>query len=70
VGDPGGPALVINIGGQGEVAYAIDVNSLIEPSMPPKRFIRPGWFIQGDATALPVRSGIADDVTGNRFPFR
>jgi hypothetical protein len=23
--DPGGPGLVLNIGGQGEIAYAIDV---------------------------------------------
>ena len=66
--DPGGPGLVLNIGGQGEVAYAIDVNSLISPTMEPVRFIRPGRFILGDATALPVRDGVADEVTGNRFP--
>jgi hypothetical protein len=60
--------LIINVGGQAEVALAIDVNSLIEPTMPPRRFIRPGWFIQGDATALPVRSDVVDEVTANRFP--
>jgi hypothetical protein len=68
VDDPGPLGRVLNIGGEGEMAYAIDVNNLIEPSMPPTRFVRRGWFIQGDATALPVRSGVADEVTGNRFP--
>ncbi|HEY0397477.1 MAG TPA: hypothetical protein VGF00_03775, partial [Acidimicrobiia bacterium] len=65
--EPPAPGLIINVGGQGEIAFAIDVNSLIEPTMPPRRFIRVGWFVQGDATALPVRSGVADEVTGNRF---
>jgi ubiquinone/menaquinone biosynthesis C-methylase UbiE len=59
---------VLNIGGQGEVAYAIDVNNLISPTMDPAQFIRPGRFILGDAAALPVRAGVADEVTGNRSP--
>jgi ubiquinone/menaquinone biosynthesis C-methylase UbiE len=66
--DLGGPGLVLNIGGQGEVVYAIDVNSLMSPTMEPARFIRPGRFILGDATALPVRDAVADEVIGNRFP--
>jgi hypothetical protein len=53
---------------QGEVAYAIDVNNLISPTMDPAQFIRPGRFILADAAALPVREDVADEVTGNRFP--
>lgn len=66
--DLGGPRLVLNLGGQGEVGYAIDVNNLMSPTMNPAQFIRPGQFILGDAEALPVRTGVADEVTANRFP--
>lgn len=65
---PAGPGLVLNIGGQGEIAYAVDINNLISPTVDPELFIHSGRFIRADATALPVRSAVADAVKGNRFP--
>ena len=65
---PAWPGLVLNIGGQGEIAYAIDINNLISPTVDPELFIHSGRFIRADATALPVRSSVADAVKGNRFP--
>lgn len=64
----GQPGLVLNIGGQGELAYAVDINNLVTPTVDPESFIHSGRFILADATALPVRSAIADAVKGNRFP--
>lgn len=60
--------LVLNIGGQGEITYAVDINNLVTPTVDPELFIHSGRFIQADATALPVRSAVADTVKGNRFP--
>jgi hypothetical protein len=68
IDDPGGPGIVLNVGGQGEVVYAIDINNLISPTIPPARWIRPGRFIQADATALPIRADAALAVVANRFP--
>jgi hypothetical protein len=65
--DPG-PGLVLNIGGQGEIAYAIDINNLISVNAPEASFIYSGRFIKADASALPVRTAVADAVKGNRFP--
>jgi hypothetical protein len=62
------PGLVLNIGGQGEIAYAVDINNLVSPTVDPELFIHSGRFIQADASALPVRSAVADAVKGNRFP--
>jgi|SRR5581483_6421027 len=62
------PGLVLNIGGQGEVAYAVDINNLVSPTVDPELFIHSGRFLLANATALPVRGGIADAVKGNRFP--
>jgi hypothetical protein len=67
-GLPGQPALVLNLGGQGEAAYAIDINNLVSPTVDPDLFIHSGRFILADAKALPVRSAVADNVKGNRFP--
>jgi len=65
---PGWPRLVLNIGGQGEIAYAVDINNLISPTIDPELFIHSRRFILADASALPVRSAVADAVKGNRFP--
>ena len=65
---PAWPGLVVNIGGQGEIAYAVDINNLVSPTVDPELFIHSGRFIRADATALPVRSAVADAVKGNRFP--
>ncbi|MGH8991192.1 MAG: hypothetical protein ACRDZ7_06665 [Acidimicrobiia bacterium] len=65
---PAWPGLVLNIGGQGEIAYAVDINNLVTPTVDPELFIHSGRFIRADATALPVRAAVADAVKGNRFP--
>jgi hypothetical protein len=65
---PAWPGLVLNVGGQGEIAYAVDINNLISPTVDPELFIHSGRFILADAIALPVRSAVADAVKGNRFP--
>jgi hypothetical protein len=65
---PSWPGLVLNIGGQGEIAYAVDINNLISPTVDPELFIHSGRFIRADVTALPVRSAVAEAVKGNRFP--
>ena|SRR5438105_7076954 len=67
-GVPEHPGLVLNIGGQGELVYAVDINNLISPTVDPESFIHSGRFILADATALPIRSSIAEAVKGNRFP--
>jgi hypothetical protein len=36
------PGLVINIGGQGEIAYAVDINNLVSPTVDPELFIHSG----------------------------
>ena len=61
---PAWPGLVLNIGGQGEIAYAVDVNNLVSPTVDPELYIHSGRFIRADATALPVRSAVADTVKG------
>ena len=53
---PAWPGLVLNIGGQGEIAYAVDINNLVSPTVDPELFMHSGRFIQADATALPVRA--------------
>lgn len=65
---PTWPGLVLNIGGQGEIAYAVDINNLVSPTVDPELFTHSGRFIRADATALPVRGAVADAVKGNRFP--
>ncbi|MBA3508959.1 MAG: hypothetical protein H0T19_02570 [Thermoleophilaceae bacterium] len=67
--DPGGPGIVLNLAGEGEVDNAIDINSLIFPLRPPERWARSGRFIQADITALPVRSAVAVEVVGRKLPM-
>lgn len=67
--DPGGPGVVLNLAGEGEVENAIDINSLIFPLRPPERWARSGRFIQADITALPVRGEVAVEVVGRKLPM-
>jgi hypothetical protein len=66
--DPGGPGIVLNLAGEGEVKNAIDINSLVFPLRPPDRWVQPGRFIQADITALPVRGLVATEVVGRKLP--
>lgn len=63
------PSLILNLGGEGELVGAVDINNLVVPMHRPATWIRPGHFIQGDMTALPVRSGVAFEVQGNKLPM-
>jgi SAM-dependent methyltransferase len=67
--DPGGPGIVLNLAGEGEVEEAIDINSLVFPLRRPEQWARPGRFIQADITALPVRSAVALEVVGRKLPM-
>lgn len=63
------PSLILNLGGEGELAGAVDINNLVVPMRRPSTWIRAGRFIQGDMTALPVRAGVAFEVRGNKLPM-
>jgi len=67
--EPGNIQVVLNLGGESEVADAIDINSLVFPLREPGRWIRPGRFIQADMSALPIRAGVALEVMGRRLPM-
>jgi hypothetical protein len=67
--DPGGPGIILNLAGEGEVDDAIDINSLIFPLRHPEQWVRSGRFIQADITALPVRSNVAAEVLGRKLPM-
>lgn len=67
--DPGGPGIVLNLAGEGEVENAIDINSLVFPLRRPEQWARPGRFIRADITALPVRGEVAVEVVGRKLPM-
>jgi len=62
----GHSGLVLNLAGEGESVGAVDINNLILPRLPPTRWARPGRFIKGDITALPVRGACVLEVIGTR----
>lgn len=66
--DPGGPGIVLNLAGEGEVENAIDINSLVFPLRHPDHWVRTGRFIRADITALPVRDLVAVEVVGRKLP--
>jgi Methyltransferase domain len=61
--------VVINIGGEGEVQGAINVNSLVAPLRREHEIRKAGPLVQADFTQLPIRSGAVDEIVGNRLPF-
>ncbi len=67
--DPGGPGIVLNLAGEGEVENAIDINSLVFPLLSPDRWVRPGRFVRADITALPIRDRVASEVVGRKLPM-
>src|SRR5256885_6918530 len=62
--------VILNLGGEGEDPEAIDINTLISPRRPIAQILRPGWFLQADFTALPIRSDSVDEVRGHMVPLR
>lgn len=67
--DLGGPGLILNLAGEGEVEHAVDINSLIFPLRPPDRWVVAGRFIKADITALQVRGEVAWEVVGRKLPM-
>jgi hypothetical protein len=61
--------VVLNLGGEGEVPDAIDVNSLGAPRRGPETFVRPGAFIRADFRALPIRPDSVDAIVGRHIPL-
>ncbi len=61
--------VVINIGGEGEVPGAINMNSLVARLRRTHEIRKAGPLVQGDFTRLPIRSGVVDEIIGNRLPF-
>jgi ubiquinone/menaquinone biosynthesis C-methylase UbiE len=62
--------IVLNLGGEGEVAGAIDLNSLESTRRRPRSFVAAGSFIQGDFRRLPIRDGAVDEVIASHIPLR
>jgi hypothetical protein len=65
----GGLRIILNLAGEGEVADAIDINSLVFPLRSPDQWARPGPFHQSRSQALPVRASAATEVIGRRLPM-
>lgn len=63
--------MILNLGGEGEDPEAIDINLLVEGETlrPLEVFIRPGWIIQGNFLAMPIRSSVVDEVRGRMVPL-
>lgn len=61
--------LILNIGGEGEVPGAINVNTFHALRRPYGEIITQGPFIGGDFMRLPIRSASVDLVVGNMLPL-
>lgn len=63
--------VILNLGGEGEDPEAIDLNLLVEGRMirPLHRISRPGWLVQGDFLAMPIRTSAVDEVRGVMVPL-
>ena len=62
--------IVLNLGGEGELPDAIDLNSLQATRRRPYSFVAPGSFIQGDFRSLPIRDNAVDEVVARHIPLR
>lgn len=62
--------LILNIGGEGEVPGAINVNTFEFLIRPYAAIIRRGPFIGGDFTNLPIKDETIDLVVGNMLALR
>jgi ubiquinone/menaquinone biosynthesis C-methylase UbiE len=62
--------IVLNLGGEGEVAGAINLNSLVATMRPLSQIRAAGALIQGDFTRMPIADGVVDAIVGNRMPLQ
>ncbi|WP_437513779.1 toxin TcdB middle/N-terminal domain-containing protein [Sorangium sp. So ce1099] len=60
--------LVLNLGGEGEVPGAINLNNLDALIRDISIIKQQGEIVQGDMTNLPFRDQVFDEVIGNRLP--
>jgi RHS repeat-associated protein len=65
VGDP----LTLNLGGEGEVAGAINLNTLIAPLRSPESIRESGLLVVGSMERIPFADEVFDRVVGNKMPF-
>lgn len=66
-------AVVINLGGEGEVVGAVDVNAFIASQMRDRQFVRrrgPAMVIASSAHAIGLASGCADEIVARDFPIQ
>ena len=61
--------LVVNLGGEGEVPGALNVNTLTFAIRSAEAIKRRGPLLQADVRAVPLRDECADEVVGNRLPL-
>jgi RHS repeat-associated protein len=64
-----GNPLVLNLGGEGEVAGAINLNTLIAPLRSEAAIRESGILVIGSMEKIPFADGIFDRVVGNKMPF-
>jgi SAM-dependent methyltransferase len=60
---------VLNIGGEGEIPGAVNLNRLEGNLRRVETIKKAGPLVKGDFTASPFASGSMDEVVGNRLPF-
>lgn len=65
---PGDP-LALNLGGEGEVSGAVNLNSLVATLRSPERIRASGPVVQGSMDRLPFADQTFGRVVGNRMPF-
>ena len=61
--------VIVNIGGEGEVPGAINVNSFVALRRPLAEIVRRGLVVGGDFTRLPIGNNRVDVVVGNHLPL-
>ncbi|MFB9834380.1 DUF6531 domain-containing protein [Actinoallomurus acaciae] len=64
-----GNPLVLNLGGEGEVAGAINLNTLIAPLRSETSIRDTGLLVVGSMERIPFADGVFDRVVGNKMPF-
>lgn len=61
--------VIVNIGGEGEVVGAINVNNFILLRRPLVEIAARGPVIGGDFTRMPIANDCIDLIVGNMLPF-
>jgi hypothetical protein len=66
-------AVIVNLGGEGEISGAINVNNFVVPSMVDRGFARalpPELVVRRSAHDTGLPDGFADKVVANLFPIQ